>query len=143
MVLEYIIQNVENGLHVIDAAVLEKYHNGWKTMIDGKVCEFCLDGEVLDSLWGRFRLYECEKGVDYMQKYLGAFPDPCEGFHCGTGKRGETWKPKYKRIDMSKMRKSKSCIKQEKEDKEKRQKEAEVLRNKAIDLLRNADELER
>lgn len=112
-------------------------------MRDGKVCEFCLRGEILDSLWGCFTLYECEKGVDYMQKYLRAFPDPCEGFYCGTGKRGEIWKPKYKRIDMSKMRKSESRIKQEREDKEKRQREAEILRKKAINLLRDADELER
>jgi len=113
-------------------------------MRDGKVCEHCLLGIVMISFYGNFRVYECEKGIEYEPKdWLAGFSNPCEGFHCGTGKRGEKWTPTYKRILMSQMRKSKSCIEDEKKEAEKRRKEAEELRKEALILIRKADALEK
>lgn len=113
-------------------------------MQDGKVCTHCLLGIVCLSLYGKFRVYECEKGIEYMCKdLLAGFVEPCDGYHCGYGKRGEKWRPKYKRIHWSEMRKSEDCIQDEKEDTEKRHREAEQLRKEAMDLMVKAKELEK
>lgn len=117
-------------------------------MIDGKVCEHCLLGMVLFSLMGRFRVYECEKVEEYEYKdLLTRFYNICEGYHCGVDykdeKRERRWKPKYKRIPSSEMRKSESCIRQEKEDAEDRKKKADRLRKDAMELMCEAQELER
>lgn len=112
-------------------------------MSDGKTCEHCLIGITCYSLYGKFKVYECEKGERYMQQDLIAgFIEPCYGYHCGTGKRGETWKPKYKRIPTSQMRKSESCIQDEEEESESRRKDADSLKKQALELLLKAKELE-
>lgn len=113
-------------------------------MSDGKVCEHCLLGILVYSLYGTKRVYECELGIKYMHKdLLAGFTDPCDGYYCGTGKRGEKWSPKYNRISYSQMRKSEECISNERREKEDRKKQANKLRKQAEELLLQARDLDK
>jgi len=113
-----------------------------------KVCEHCqIDIYVNDWYYGKCRLYSCVKGIR-KEGHLGLCNEPCKGyFDCF--KRGLSPYPtnerkskfKYKWIPSSKMKKSKACIEQEKEDREKRLKEAQKLEREGVELLLKAKKL--
>lgn len=109
--------------------------------MDSKVCEHCLLGVAIYTFYGRYRVYECELNI-YPKDCLAGFYEPCRGYHCGTGKRGEDWKPKYKQISESDMRKSKDCLDDEREERRYRDEKAARLRKEAEELLLKARELE-
>jgi hypothetical protein len=113
-------------------------------MSDGKVCEHCLLGILVYSLYGQKRVYECELGIKYMHKdLLAGFTDTCDGYYCGNGKRGEAWVPKYERISYSQMRKSEECLSDERREKEYNSEKANKLRKQAEELLMQARDLEK
>ena len=117
-----------------------------------EVCEHCLIGILVTSMYGRFRVYECEMGI-HDKDWLAGFERPCVAHpSCETSKqvlksynhgKDKGWereyKFRYKRIPFSEMRKSEECIRQEREMEAARKKEAEQLRAKAIELIRQAD----
>jgi len=109
--------------------------------IPDKVCEHCQIGMSLYTFYGRQRVYECKLNL-YPKDCLAGFYEPCEGYHCGNGKRGEDWKPKYKQISISSMKKSEECLQQELEEKRDRDQKAARLRKEAEKLLLQARELE-
>lgn len=119
--------------------------------MSGTVCEHCLIGIELISMMGRSRVYECEKGI-HPKDCLAGFFEPCDGypscFSEGREKVKGMWvynrkfRFRYKRIPVSQMKKSEDCIRDEKEEAEKRRKEVERLRKGAEDLLLKARELE-
>ena len=109
--------------------------------IPGKVCEHCQIGMALYTFYGRQRVYECALN-QHSKDCLAGFYEPCEGYHCGNGKRGEDWKPKYKQISISSMKKSEECLQQESEEKHDRDQKAARLRKEAEKLLLEARELE-
>jgi len=120
-----------------------------------KVCEHCLIGILLSSMYGRFRVYECELGI-HDKDFLAGFEEPCVAYpSCGTSKlvlksynngKDKGWereyKFKYKRIPISKMRKSEDCLRQEREEAADRKEGVERIRTEAMNLLRRADALE-
>jgi len=124
-------------------------------VVSDEVCEHCLIGMLLTSMYGRFRVYECELGI-HDKDWLAGFEEPCVAHpSCGTSKRvlksynhgkdkgwEREYKFKYKRIPISEMRKSKDCIWQEQEEATDRKKEVERIRTEAMDLMRRADALE-
>ncbi len=121
-----------------------------------EVCEHCLIGVVIDSLWGPFQVYKCELDQYHGQEWLGGFEKPCEGHQCKTEKqvlrsynhgKDKRWeweyKFRYKRIPRDQMRKSEDCLRQEREEEAARKGKAEALRRKAMEILREADQVER
>ncbi len=117
------------------------------TIRDGMVCEHCLIGGSVLSMYGRVRVFECELGHRNNDKdcCIGFF-EPCDYYpNCFTSR--STWpskenrpaKFKYTRIPRSEMRKSVECLKEEKEDENKKNKEREQLRDKAFELLKQAE----
>ena len=117
------------------------------TFRDGKCCEHCLVGGTILTMMGRARVYECEleKRNSDRDCCIGFF-EPCDYYpRCFTSRSvwpsKENLPPvfKYNRVDISKMRKSKNCLKEEKEDLEKKIKEREKLRNEAFELLKRAE----
>jgi hypothetical protein len=106
------------------------------------VCEHCLIGMSIYSLYGRQRVYECD--LDLHQKdCLAGFFEPCDGSSCGNYNRNKgEWIFKYKQISSSFMRKSEECLQQEREERQEREEKARRLRKKAEELLLRAGELE-
>lgn len=109
--------------------------------IPTKVCEHCLLGMVLYSLYGNFRVYECKLNI-HNKDCLAGFYEPCNGYYCSVGKR-ETLKPKYKLIEERDMKKSEDCLQQEKEELQERKEKADRLRKEAEELLFKAREIEK
>lgn len=116
---------------------------------DEMCCEHCLIGGSIFSMYGRIRVFECELGYRNSNRdcCIGFF-EPCDYYpNCFTSR--STWpskedrpaKFKYARIKKSDMRKSKECVKEEKENQERINKEKEHLRNKAFELLKEAESL--
>jgi hypothetical protein len=112
-------------------------------------CEHCLIGGTILTMYGHARVYECELGHRNNDRdcCIGFF-EPCDYYpNCFTfrstwpSKRDLPAKFKYTRIRKSDMRKSKECLKEEKEDQERITKERERLRNKAFELMREAENL--
>lgn len=110
--------------------------------IPNKVCEHCQIGMSLYTFYGRQRVYECALNQHH-KDCLAGFYEPCEGYHCGNGKRGEDWKPKYKQIPIDQMKKSEECLQQELEEKQERDQKAARLRKEAEELLLKARDLEK
>ena len=119
------------------------------TLEDGKCCEHCLIGGTILTMYGRARVYECELGHRNSDRdcCIGFF-EPCDYYpNCFTSrsvwpsKSDRPAKFKYERIPMSKMRKSNGCLKEEKEEEDRKNKEHERLRNKAFELLKEADDI--
>jgi hypothetical protein len=109
--------------------------------IPDEVCEHCQIGMSLYTFYGRQRVYECDLN-QYPKDCLAGFFEPCEGYHCGNGKRGDDWKPKYKQIPIFRMKKSEECLQQEREEQKDRDDKARRLRKEAEELLLKARELE-
>jgi hypothetical protein len=119
------------------------------TSRDGKCCEHCLIGGTIITMYGKARVYECELGQRNSDRdcCIGFF-EPCD-YYPGCFTSRSTWpskldrpaKFKYERIEQSKMRKSKECLKEEKEDQDRISKERENLRNQALELLKKAESL--
>ena len=121
--------------------------NNEMTNRDDMCCEHCLIGGTILTMYGRVRVFECELGHRNSDRdcCIGFF-EPCDYYsNCFTSR--STWpskrdlpaKFKYNRIPRSEMRKSKECLKEEKEDGERKNKEREQLRNKAFELLKQAE----
>lgn len=119
------------------------------TSRDGKCCEHCLIGGSILSMYGRVRVFECELGHRNSDRdcCIGFF-EPCDYYpNCFTSR--STWpsekdlpaKFKYNRIPRTEMRKSSECLKEEKEEEDRKNKERERLRNKAFELLKEADDI--
>lgn len=114
-------------------------------MYGDKVCEHNRIGMWMDSLWGGHRAYECEKNVR-PSNCAGGFEEPCSGYiDCyekGPSRRPDWSKFKYKLIPFSEMKKSESCLRQEKKEEAERKEKARKLRSQAEGLLAEARSLD-
>jgi len=52
--------------------------------VSDEVCEHCLIGITIESLWGPFQVYECELDQYRNKEWSAGFEEPCEGHRCKT-----------------------------------------------------------